>query len=184
MPRSKGDKHKVLVSGSIDPDVFEALERHCRAHPSRSRSAVITQALRQLLSPDYQEERERVISENLDRLYWHQHNQALHARQELRTLKEMLALLVRTFYNHTPEIPEGQRQAAAASGEKRFNQFLDALAAQVGPGPSALERMPKPAIVRPEDVPDDDDDDDNELEDVGDTERREAADDDDTDEQE
>lgn len=155
--RSSG-KHKVLVSGSIDPDVFEALERHCRAHPSRSRSAVITQALRQLLSPDHQEERERVLTANLDRLYWHQHNQAGHARQELRTIKEMVALLVRTFYNHTPEIPEGQRQPAAASGEKRFNQFLDVLAAQIAPGQSALERMPEPAVVTAADVLDPDDD--------------------------
>ncbi|HMO83612.1 MAG TPA: hypothetical protein PKC18_01695 [Lacipirellulaceae bacterium] len=155
---TRSTKHKVLVSGSIDPDVFEALERHCRAHPSRSRSAVITQALRQLLSPDHQEERERVLTANLDRLYWHQHNQAGHERQELRTIKEMIALLVRTFYNHTPEIPESHRQAAAASGEKRFNQFLDVLVAQIAPGQSALERMPEPAVVTADDVlnPDDD----------------------------
>ncbi len=158
MATSKAGKHKVLVSGSIDPDVFEALERHCRAHPSRSRSAVITQALRQLLSPDHQEERERVLTANLDKLYWHQHNQAGHVRQELRAIKEMVALLARTFYNHTPEIPEGQRQAAAISGEKRFNQFLEALAAQIEPGQSALEGMPEPAVVTADDAPHPNDD--------------------------
>lgn len=177
MATRSGGKHKILVSGSIDPDVFDALEQHCRAHPSRSRSAVITQALRQLLSPEYQEERERVLTANLDRLYWHQHNQAGHTKHELRTIKEMVALLVRTFYNHTPEVPEGQRQAAAANGEKRFNQFIEALAAQVGPGPSLLERMPEPATVRPEDVPDPE-------EDAGDIEEQEAIyDDNDNDEE-
>ena len=167
-------KHKVLVSGSIDPEVFEALEKHCRAHPSRSRSAVITQALRQLLSPDFQEERERVLSANLDRLYWHQHNQAGYTKQELRTIKEMIALLIRTFYNHTPEIPEGQRQAAAANGEKRFNQFLEVLATQIAPGQSALERMPEPAVVAETDVPNPDDDVD--LEAMGNPEMKEAND--------
>jgi len=99
-----------------------------------------------------------VLTANLDKLYWHQHNQGSYVREELRTLREMVALLTRTFYNHMPEIPESQRQAAAISGEKRFNQFLEVLVMQIGPGQSALERMPEPAMVTADDVPDPNDD--------------------------
>lgn len=139
--------NKVVISGSIDADVVEALTKHCEANPRLSRSAVMTQALRQLLFPEHQEERERVLTENLDRLWWHQHNQADRMNRDLRTIEEMLALFVRTFYNHTPQVPENQRDAAAVSGEKRFSQFLEVLAANLGPGKSALERMPTPGIV-------------------------------------
>ena len=98
-----------MLSGTWDPDVFEALARYCAAHPRQSRSAVLTWALRQLLLPEYQEERERVLAENLDRMYWHAHNHAERVNRDLRVLTEMLALGVRTFYNHTPAVPEGMR---------------------------------------------------------------------------
>jgi hypothetical protein len=138
---------KVMLSGTIDPDVFESLARYCAAHPQQSRSQVLTRALRQLLLPDFQEERERVLAENLDRLYWHQHNHAERVDRDLRVLTEMVALGIRTFYNHTPAMPEGMRAAAAADGEARFARFLEVVAEHVGPGRSALERMPEPAVA-------------------------------------
>ena len=152
MSRTKGEKNKVLVSGSIDPDVFEALQTHCRANPRQSRSRVISDALRRRLFPEHQEERERVLTANLDRLYWHQHNHADRVARDLRTVQEMLALFVRTFYIHIPEPPADAREAAAVRGEQRLNRFLQRLAEQVGPGKSALERMPEPAVVMFEDA--------------------------------
>lgn len=147
------EPHKVRLTGTIDPDVSQALEDFCRSHPKLSRSAVMAQSLRQFLIPEHQEERERVLTENLDRLYWHQHNQADRVKQELRTIKEMLALFVRTFYNHTPAVPEDQREAAAIQGQTRFTRFLEAVAENVGPGKSTLDQMPTPAPGNPASVP-------------------------------
>lgn len=144
MKGSKCKANKVLLSGSIDPDVYAALQSHCSRHPQGSRSAVVSRALRQYLLPDYQEERERVLAANLDRLWWHQHHLADRLDRELRLVREMLALLVRTYYIHTPEVPEVDRQAAVLSGEKRFNRFLAKVAEQAGPGKSALEQTPQP----------------------------------------
>lgn len=144
MKGGKTKANKVLLSGSIDPDVYEALQTHCRRRPQLSRSAVVSRALRQYLLPDYQEERERVLAANLDRLWWHQHHLADRLDRDLRLVREMLALLVRTYYIHTPEIPEADRQAAVLSGEKRFSRFLAKVAEQAGPGKSALEQMPQP----------------------------------------
>jgi hypothetical protein len=139
----KSKENKVLLSGSIDADVHAALQEHCRRHPQVSRSAVVSRALRQFLLPDYQEERQRVLAANLDRLLWHQRNTADRLERELRIVREMLALLVRSYYIHTPEVPEQERQGAVISGEKRFSRFLAKVAAQVGPGKSALEQMPQ-----------------------------------------
>ena len=153
MKCSKNNASKVLLSGSIDPDVYEALQVHCRRRPQVSRSAVVSRALRQYLLPDYQEERERVLAANLDRLWWHQHNLADRLDRDLATVREMLAMLVRTFYIHIPEIPESQREGAILSGEQRFNRFLAVVAEHLGPGKSSLQRMPEPAIVEPLEEP-------------------------------
>lgn len=147
-------QNTVRLTGTIEEDVHEALEAHCRSHPEVSRSSVMARALRRFLFPEHQEERERMLTENFDRLYWHQHNHADRVDRELRMVREMLALFVRTFYNHTAEIPPGERRAAKLSGEVRFDRFLKALAENVGPGKSALERMPEPGIVTPEEAPD------------------------------
>lgn len=136
-------ERKIMVSASLDADVFTALEKHCRAHPQLSRSQVMNQAMRQFLLPDYQEERQRVLAETLDRLCWQQHNQGKRTGQELRTLYELVMLLARTFYYHTPEVPPDQRAAAVMSGDKRFNRFLAVLAENAGDGPSPLELMPQ-----------------------------------------
>lgn len=147
MKGTKSKASKVLLSGSIDPDVYEALQAHCRRRPQTSRSAVVSRALRQYLLPDYQEERERVLAANLDRLWWHQHNLADRLDRDLATVREMLAMLVRTFYIHIPEVPEPQREGAILSGEQRFNRFLAVVAEHLGPGKSSLQRMPEPEIV-------------------------------------
>lgn len=146
------DPNKVRLTGSIEPDVADALEAFCRNHPKLSRSAVMAQALRRFLFPDYQEERERVLTENLDRLYWRQSRHAERVDRELRVIREMLALFVRTFYNHTPEVPPSERSAAAIKGEQRFSRFQKVLAEHLGPGKSALEQMPEEAVVTAEDA--------------------------------
>ncbi len=143
-------KNKVLVSGTIDPEVFESLTRYCQAHPNRSRSQVMSLALSQFFSPEQQDQRQRVVAQNLDRLYWHVHNHSKRMSQELRVIREMLALFVRTFYNHMPDVPEEHREAAAADGQLRFAHFLEILAEHAGSGPSALELMPEPAVAAPE----------------------------------
>lgn len=153
MKGSKSKASKVLLSGSIDPDVYEALQAHCRRRPQVSRSAVVSRALRQYLLPDYQEERERVLAANLDRLWWHQHNLGDRLDRDIATVREMLAMLVRTFYIHIPEVPEAQREGAILSGEQRFNRFLAVVAEHLGPGKSALRRMPEPAIAEANEDP-------------------------------
>lgn len=153
MKGNKSKASKVLLSGSIDPDVYAALQAHCQRHPQVSRSAVVSRALRQYLLPDYQEERERVLAANLDRLWWHQHNLADRLDRDLVTIREMLAMLVRTFYIHTPEVPESQREGAILSGEQRFNRFLVVVAEHLGPGKSALQRMPESAIAEASEDP-------------------------------
>jgi hypothetical protein len=59
-----------------------------------------------------------------------------------QVLKEMVGLMVLSFFNHTPALPEKDRKAALYSGKARFNKFLDALAANLRAGESILNDLP------------------------------------------
>ena len=61
-----------------------------------------------------------------------------------QVLKEMVGLLIRSFFNHIPAVPPKERDAAPISGKARFNRFLDALAANLRSGESALNDLPVP----------------------------------------
>ncbi len=65
-----------------------------------------------------------------------------------QVLKEMIGLLIRSFFNHIPAVPPKERDAALISGKARFNRFLDALAANLRSGESALNDLPVPEQSR------------------------------------
>jgi hypothetical protein len=107
--------------------------------------------LRWVVSPEHQEQRERVVAETLDRLTWQLARLDRHARRELNVLEEMLGLFVRAYYNHTPRIPEPSLQEFRAAGKERFDAFMQVLAENVGPGSSMLEQVPAWAAARQND---------------------------------
>ena len=66
-----------------------------------------------------------------------------------QVLKEMVGLMVQSFFNHTPAVPEKDKKAALHSGKARFNRFLDALAANLRAGQSIMNDLPasmEPAV--------------------------------------
>lgn len=76
-----------------------------------------------------------------------------------QVLKEMLGLLIRSFFNHTPAVPPKDREAALFSGKVRFNRLLDMLAANLRSGESVLNDLPareqsqkpEPVVAQPVD---------------------------------
>jgi hypothetical protein len=61
-----------------------------------------------------------------------------------QVLKEMVGLMVQSFFNHTPAIPEKDKKAALHSGKARFNRFLDALASNLRAGQTIMNDLPAP----------------------------------------
>jgi hypothetical protein len=59
-----------------------------------------------------------------------------------QVLKEMVGLMVQSFFNHTPAIPEKEKKAALHSGKARFNRFLDTLATHLRSGQSIMNDLP------------------------------------------
>lgn len=60
-------------------------------------------------------------------------------QEEQHTLRELMAIFVRSYLNHTPEVPEGERQAASMSGRNRFNRFVERLERNLRDGVSVLD---------------------------------------------
>jgi hypothetical protein len=71
---------------------------------------------------------------------------------ELRVLKEMLGLGMRSFFNHTPAVPEPEKSAALLSGKLRFAKYLDLLARNLHGGDSVLGDVPRLDYVDGNDV--------------------------------
>ncbi len=66
--------------------------------------------------------------------------------RELVTIRELLALLARTYLNHTPDVSETEREAASMSGRLRFARLIELLQRNVGDGVSILDE-PEPQDV-------------------------------------
>lgn len=59
-----------------------------------------------------------------------------------QVLKEMVGLMVLSFFNHTPAVPEMNKKAALLDAKVRFHRFLDTLAANLRGGRSILSDLP------------------------------------------
>lgn len=141
---------KEKISGRVDPDLLAAVDRYCQA-TRQTRSDVLSRGLRWAVTPEYQEERERVVAETLDRIVWQLARLDSRVRREMNIVQEMVGLFVRAYYNHTPRIPEPSRNEFRAAGKERFDAFMAALAEHVGPGRSMLEQTPAWAEARQND---------------------------------
>lgn len=61
-----------------------------------------------------------------------------------QVLKEMVGLMVLSFFNHTPAVPEANKKAALMDGKMRFHRFLDTLAGNLRGGKTILSDLPGP----------------------------------------
>ena len=74
--------------------------------------------------------------------------------RDLLLLREMLGIAVRLYLNHTPEIPESERDAAHRSGRQRFTQYARHVRNNAKEGASILDEHLQPAHRRIEDADD------------------------------
>jgi hypothetical protein len=134
---------KVRYTLWVDEDVLRAAKIRA-AEEGVTPSRIIVAAARSALidAPQNAEtrilqavERVLVLLQRIDRRRGYDH----------QVLKEMVGLMVQSFFNHTPAIPEKDKKAALHSGKARFNRFLDTLAANLRGGQSILNDLPAPS---------------------------------------
>jgi hypothetical protein len=140
------DKHPLTIR------LDDALLKVVKAQAAQARSSlgsVVVDAARQALMPEYREKQEQTLLKAIDRCF----NRLVKLHEDQQTqhelVREMLAMFVRTFFRHTPTVKPEHRDVAAASAAKRFEAFLDALAANLRNRLSVMDPAPKQEMPKP-----------------------------------
>jgi hypothetical protein len=133
---------KVRFTLWMDEEVLKAAKRRA-AEEGATPSRVIAAAARTMLIDNPQNAEARVL-QAVERLLALIQRIDRRRSYDQQVLKEMVGLMVQSFFNHTPAIPEKDKKAALHSGKARFNRFLDALASNLRAGQSIMNDLPAP----------------------------------------
>jgi hypothetical protein len=134
-------EQKVRFTVWLNPAVLSAAK--ARANRDRiSVSEVLARAAQRELGQGEGGDADALIHKAVDRVFFLLQRTDKRRGFENQVLKEMVGLAVLAFFNHTPPVPDADRKAAHLSGNVRFQQFLDAVAANLRRGRSVLAELP------------------------------------------
>jgi hypothetical protein len=134
-------ERRIQLTVRVEAAVLKAAKERA-GHMNTSVSAAIAEAAKESLLSSYRSERETEILKAVERNFHAVRRLDQQVNFELRVLKEMLGLGMRSFFNHTPAVPEPEKSAALLSGKIRFNKYLDLLARNLHGGDSVLRDVP------------------------------------------
>jgi hypothetical protein len=134
-------EHKTRFTVWMDPEVLRAAKARAVQDGSTVSEALAAAAKRDLIDANRQNTDAQILQavERVFNLIQRIDRRRVYDQQ---VLKEMLGLLIRSFFNHTPATPKNDKEAALLSGKVRFNHFLDVLAANLRSGQSVLNDLP------------------------------------------
>jgi hypothetical protein len=132
---------RVQLTVRLENEVIKAA-RERAARMKTSLSAAVAEAAKESLLSSYRTERETEILKAVERNFFALRKLEQRMNFEIRVLKEMAGLGMRSFFNHIPPIPEAEKPAALLSGKMRFSRYLDLLARNLRGGESILRDLP------------------------------------------
>ena len=138
--------HRVQVTVFLEPQVHRAAKQRA-GEMKLSLSATVAEAAKESLLSSYRSERETEILKATERNLYALRRLDQRMRIELQVLKELIGLGKRSFFNHSPPVPESGKTAALLSGKQRFQRYLDLVAANLRGGDSILADVPLPGPV-------------------------------------
>jgi hypothetical protein len=138
--------HRVQVTVFLEPQVHQAAKQRAR-DMKLSLSATVAEAAKESLLSSYRNEREKEILKAAERNFYAVRRLEQRMRIELQVLKELIGLGMRSFFNHTPPIPDSGKAAALLSGKQRFQRYLDLVASNLRGGDSVLADVPLPELT-------------------------------------
>jgi hypothetical protein len=131
---------RVQLTVRLENEVIKAA-RERAARMKTSLSAAVAEAAKESLLSSYRTERETEILKAVERNSFALRKLEQRMNFEIRVLKEMAGLGMRSFFNHIPPVPEPEKPAALLSGKMRFARFLDLLARNLRGGESILRDL-------------------------------------------
>jgi len=143
-------ERRIQLTVRVEAAVLKAAKERA-GHMNTSVSAAIAEAAKESLLSSYRTERETEILKAVERNFFAIRRIDQRVSFELRVLKEMLGLSVRSFLNHIPAVPDEEKIAALLSGKVRFARYLDVLAKNLRNGDSSLGDVAEPPVL--EEIP-------------------------------
>jgi hypothetical protein len=134
-------EQKVRFTVWLNPAVLSAAKARAN-RDGISVSEVLARAAQRELGQGEGGDADALTHKAVDRVFFLLQRTDKRRGFEHQVLKEMLGLAVLAFFNHTPPVPDADRKAAHLSGNVRFQQFLDAVAANLRRGRSILAELP------------------------------------------
>jgi hypothetical protein len=139
-------RHRVQVSVFLEPEVHKAAKQRA-GEMKLSLSATVAEAAKESLLSSYRSERENQILKAEERNFFAVRRLEQRLRIDLQVVKELIGLGMRSFFNHTPPVPDNGKTAALVSGRQRFQRYLDLVASNLRGGDSVLGDVPLPEPI-------------------------------------
>ena len=136
-------QHKTRFTVWMEPDTLQAAKARAVQDGVTVSEVLAAAAKRTLIDNDRQHTDAQLLAavERVFNLIQRIDRRRVYDQQ---VLKEMVGLLIRSFFNHIPAVPAKEKEAALMSGKVRFNRWLDILARNLRSGQSVLNDLPVP----------------------------------------
>ena len=102
-----------------------------------TRTEIVEAAIASLLTPDHDERLEAMVTRRLDRMG----RQLDRIEWQGELVGETLALLVRHWLTNSAPLPDEALAAAQATGKRRWEAFVEALARRMESGPKMRDEL-------------------------------------------
>ena len=137
--------HKVQLTVRLQPEVHRAA-KDAQRRSGIPLAVIVADAATKVLLPSAEESTEIKIQTLSNRLLLRMETLERTIFRELHMTKELLAQFARAYFNHTPAIPESERNAASTSGRVRFVRLVDQVNVNVRQGVSILNETETPDV--------------------------------------
>lgn len=136
--RKLSTKHdKVQMTVRLHPDVVRAA-RETSIRSGVPVSVVVAEAACQTLLPPPEESAEIKVRNVSNRLLSRMETLERALGRELVLTRELVAQFARAYFNHTPAVPDPERNAASLSGRLRFVRLVEQVNTNARQGVSIL----------------------------------------------
>jgi hypothetical protein len=132
------NSEKVQMTVRLRPDVYRRAKEHER-RTGLPVSVVIANAAAASLLPIGEESAETRIHELAKRLLSRIEKLEGTLGRELFGTRELVAQFIRAYFNHTPALPEPERDAASLDGRLRFSRLVEQVNLNVRAGVSIID---------------------------------------------
>ena len=135
----KSVRKRVRVQAYVEPELAKRIVERVETSGT-TESGMVRSSLLQYLDGDSDA---MLVLRRLDRLG----RALIRLHRDLEFHSEAFSVFVRSWFAHTPAIPEASRRAVLASAESRYRQYMDELVQQFARGHRFLDDLPKELVA-------------------------------------